>query len=620
MLRYVDTAFERLPIDGGGTMLWSSNWVPFIWSIRDVCGVEVAHTALANWQAGRTEQAYELWRGSDPRFDVRLPGTGGVHRHVGAARPHGGPVHRFRRHGGDVLPHARRGAVRHRAGCAWRRAADPAGLAVGRGNPRRSTRPRSAIRTRARAARRRSTSGAKFRRPMRLRLRIAARGVRVAEVTVNGQPVAVEVPAQRRRAGDRSRGRPSRRRQGRRPLGRASAGPGGRSCHRRPGGERSGSASGPPSCCEVLDPQKRLKDVRQEASAFSATATGQTWPPHGVRAAGAGDLSWWSARVVSRSARAGNRGGKRGLGEQRRCSSPCRTTRASRWRPKRPWPVRHLSKRSVWKSRRMPHLPPCACPLKVLLPGTNPITIQRQGGDAIRGAVVDWRKCDESLTKSCECVDLSKAFNDRVTEIFKHEYRSPRSPYCSLQIPLARLRRLVLWRQVAAGDRRCQAAGRSGAGGPVRQPAGDSRLPRRGPASSRTSCSPRGGTISRRRPTFRSAGRARHAWFLVPARRIRCTRSWTTARSSSRTPTERAERLAAAQPDHLVAHRGRLPDGHRRLLHPRPAIRRGSTWARAEPRCWTCRSIPSRELRSLTVRCLANEVVVGLMSVTVLRP
>ena len=29
---------------------------------------------------------------------------------------------------------------------------------------------------------------------------------------------------------------------------------------------------------------------------------------------------------------------------------------------------------------------------------------------------------------------------------------------------------------------------------------------------------------------------------------------------------------------------------------------------------------PSRELRSLTVRCLANEVVVGLMSATLLRP
>jgi hypothetical protein len=32
-------------------------------------------------------------------------------------------------------------------------------------------------------------------------------------------------------------------------------------------------------------------------------------------------------------------------------------------------------------------------------------------------------------------VDLSAAFNDRITQLFKNEYLSPRSPYCSLSIP-----------------------------------------------------------------------------------------------------------------------------------------------------------------------------------------
>ena len=73
MLRYVDTSFERRAVDGGGTLLFTSNWVPYIWSIRDLSGVEVAHTALANWQAGRREQAYELWRGAivDSMFGCR---------------------------------------------------------------------------------------------------------------------------------------------------------------------------------------------------------------------------------------------------------------------------------------------------------------------------------------------------------------------------------------------------------------------------------------------------------------------------------------------------------------------------------------------------------------------
>ena len=73
MLRYVDTSFERRAVDGGGTLLFTSNWVPYIWSIRDLSGVEVAHTALANWQTGRREQAYELWRGAivDSMFGCR---------------------------------------------------------------------------------------------------------------------------------------------------------------------------------------------------------------------------------------------------------------------------------------------------------------------------------------------------------------------------------------------------------------------------------------------------------------------------------------------------------------------------------------------------------------------
>jgi hypothetical protein len=34
-----------------------------------------------------------------------------------------------------------------------------------------------------------------------------------------------------------------------------------------------------------------------------------------------------------------------------------------------------------------------------------------------------------------ETIDLSAVFNDRVTEVFKHEYLSPRSPFCSLSLP-----------------------------------------------------------------------------------------------------------------------------------------------------------------------------------------
>ncbi len=46
----------------------------------------------------------------------------------------------------------------------------------------------------------------------------------------------------------------------------------------------------------------------------------------------------------------------------------------------------------------------------------------------------DWRAPPPGISRY-ETVDLVRYFNDRVTNIFKQHYRAPRSPYCSLAIP-----------------------------------------------------------------------------------------------------------------------------------------------------------------------------------------
>jgi Domain of unknown function (DUF4450) len=45
----------------------------------------------------------------------------------------------------------------------------------------------------------------------------------------------------------------------------------------------------------------------------------------------------------------------------------------------------------------------------------------------------DWNK--NLAPEKFETIDLTPYFNDRVTQIFKNEYRSPRSPFCSLAMP-----------------------------------------------------------------------------------------------------------------------------------------------------------------------------------------
>jgi hypothetical protein len=68
--------------------------------------------------------------------------------------------------------------------------------------------------------------------------------------------------------------------------------------------------------------------------------------------------------------------------------------------------------------------------------------VKPSGGDAPplvqaaqkRSPAIDWRKPLPAGLK-LETVNLASAFNDRVTQIFRNDYRAPRSPFCSLALP-----------------------------------------------------------------------------------------------------------------------------------------------------------------------------------------
>ena len=67
MTRYVDKFLPHLPVRGPGVpgdanyaVLASSDWLPYSWSINNVVMGENVHTALAFWQAGRPEEAFQL--------------------------------------------------------------------------------------------------------------------------------------------------------------------------------------------------------------------------------------------------------------------------------------------------------------------------------------------------------------------------------------------------------------------------------------------------------------------------------------------------------------------------------------------------------------------------------
>jgi hypothetical protein len=70
MLRYVDTKIPHIPIRVSGLndstlyTLSTTNWQPYTWSLNNVALAELLHSSLAYWQGGRSEEAYKLWKSS----------------------------------------------------------------------------------------------------------------------------------------------------------------------------------------------------------------------------------------------------------------------------------------------------------------------------------------------------------------------------------------------------------------------------------------------------------------------------------------------------------------------------------------------------------------------------
>ncbi len=67
-LRYIDREIPHIPMiaegmpDGTFYTLSTSNWMPYTWSINNVALSENLHTCLAYWQGGRPEEAFTLWK------------------------------------------------------------------------------------------------------------------------------------------------------------------------------------------------------------------------------------------------------------------------------------------------------------------------------------------------------------------------------------------------------------------------------------------------------------------------------------------------------------------------------------------------------------------------------
>jgi len=70
MLRYIDQAIPHIPVQAKDLpfdnmfLLATTNWQPYTWSINNVALAENLHTALAYWQSHERDNAFKLWKNS----------------------------------------------------------------------------------------------------------------------------------------------------------------------------------------------------------------------------------------------------------------------------------------------------------------------------------------------------------------------------------------------------------------------------------------------------------------------------------------------------------------------------------------------------------------------------
>jgi hypothetical protein len=357
MTRFVDTQLARFPLHGehvppGNCTMPTTSWLPYTWSLNNVVMAETMHTALGYWQANRSEGAFPLFKGAllDSMYLGLCPGNVGMCTYFDLARGES------QRDFGDGIGALSRAVVEGLFGLQPDLLAGEIKIHPGfpaEWNRARITHPDFSFAFHRDGRREIFFLETKFTAPQKLRLQIPALLDSVASVTVNSQPATWRLV-------ENSVGTP------RIEIVAAAA------ARQEVVIEWRGKTP-PPTRAEIVvaqnaglhtdlgtkilelsDPQNALSGVAFDGNSLRGVATGT--PGHRTVFAKVqqGDLCWW-----------------------------------------------------------------------------QPVTFEIHAALAT-GAPFDWA---QAVTGKLETVDLSAQFNDQVTQIFQNEYLAPRSPFCSLATP-----------------------------------------------------------------------------------------------------------------------------------------------------------------------------------------
>ena len=427
-MRYIDTEIPHIPVrangleDKGYYTISTTNWMPYIWSLNDVALAESMHTTLANWQAGRTDEAFKLFKSEILAF-MYLGGSPG---NIGQISYYSGneryrdfadPIGMFSRALVEglfgIVPDAMNKTFTIRPGLPsdW----DYASF----------SQPDISFDFKRNGETDIYTIVPRFSERLNLKFQVIAQG-QLKSVIINGKksewknlPSSVGKPVIEINA----------------PVSDQylikitwkGAKPG------LPSPEKtyiSGSilSENIPGAkvLKVYDPQKVLTDIKTTSSGFTAKVNAENGNHTTFVQLRQGTLSWWMPVCF--------------LVEQAVTLLPSNGNEAS----SQAFSLRNNTTTDISVSvmvnsfKRSVNIPSgkvsdvINVPKGELITGTNPVNINLQGGKTVTGYLTDWTA---NTQKKLEVVDLTGYFNDKVTQIFRNKYLTPRPKVTTLQLP-----------------------------------------------------------------------------------------------------------------------------------------------------------------------------------------
>lgn len=674
MSRYVDTEIPHIPIRGAGVptgfyTLATSNWMPYTWSLNNVVMGETAHTALAYWEANRSEEAFKILKGCllDSMYLGQVPGDVGTMTYYDANRGESqsdfgddiGAVSRTFMEGlFGVHPDALAGELVLRPGfpAAWDHASlhhpaldyayhliGPVVISKTVDQRVETGSGRGVMVTQKETVQSPGyaedyTITPHFAKPMALKLQTVARRTQIASITVNGQPAqwrvledSVETPRVEISSpaaaqfdihivwtGDPPENptAPTVAALGRDlvvPLGKAQM-------------------------MEINDPQGAINNFGVTPATFTATAVGTPGFRTAFLKVHQGDLFWVAPLSFEiRSAFEIIPAESQDAAQVRFTVRNNTTTAFDRevtLHVGGRTTTTHLLASAVGESAEI------SLDAAGLLPGANLVSIDLGGNQTVQGVVQCWKRMADPAKTHFEPLDLSLSFNDQVTQIFgKNKYLSPRSPFPSLSLPA---QGLGSWDNITASftvdDSGLRAAAAQG-NGVYTLP--DQGVPFRTPGdaesknilfTSQWDNYPRSAEVP-------LTGKAAHVYLLmagstntmqtrmdngeVVVTYVDCT----TIRMALDNPTTWwpidqnyfIDDFAFRRPD-TIPPRVDLATGRERTVNLADYKGRGGRLRNGgEATVLDIPLDPAKELKSLTVHAIANDVVIGLMAATLVR-